>query len=199
MSSYTLSLLPAFFIALFQYKRIWKPLDKKYNPIDTVLQKYSYNLFEILIWGIAKYLTIFLFLFQIFIPLFSITNNFQFVLLLKFIGYTLILSGFIISLLSIKALGNNWTGCLRFRIKKNQQLITTCIYKYIRHPIYLVIIIESLGYELVTNSWLLIPTFIISSLLINWQIKREEKLLLDYFQDQYRHYQSKTGSLFLKF
>ena len=64
-------------------------------------------------------------------------------------GLILILIGMSVSIAGRIVLDTNWTNAHQYQIKKNHQLVTGGIYKYIRHPIYTGIIFTGTGAELV--------------------------------------------------
>jgi protein-S-isoprenylcysteine O-methyltransferase Ste14 len=57
------------------------------------------------------------------------------------VGIILLCAGFLVRVLSIKCLKKNFT----FRVSKPQTLVTTGMYKYIRHPMYLGSILMVVG------------------------------------------------------
>ena len=80
-------------------------------------------------------------------------------------------------------------------IRKDHQLITHGVYRFVRHPIYLGTIMACIGVALFVSSLYgplillaLIPIF------LN-RIRIEERLLTEEFGDQYRAYQETTGKL----
>lgn len=95
-----------------------------------------------------------------------------------------------------KTLRTNWNHAFEYQIKKKHELITQGIYAYIRHPIYAGLILAYLGIELVVQSYLFIPFFIITVALGIIQCKREEKILSKHFGGEYIKYMKKTKMLF---
>ncbi len=109
------------------------------------------------------------------------------------IGALTILFGFIISFFANKEIGENWSASIE---KDNfQKLITSGIYKYVRHPLYFSGIIIFVGTVIYFQSWwsttILIPCF----LLINWRIKYEENNLILLFGNEYKEYMRKTKKI----
>ncbi|HSW96489.1 MAG TPA: isoprenylcysteine carboxylmethyltransferase family protein [Candidatus Saccharimonadales bacterium] len=100
------------------------------------------------------------------------------------------------SFLGRKTLGTNWTDSAESQIKKKHDLITTGIYKLIRHPIAIGYCLFIIGVELVVESWLVIP---ISVLLLGgayMQSRKEEMILTQQFGKSYRALQK---CLYLEF
>ena len=107
-------------------------------------------------------------------------------------GLILILIGIAVSVSGRMVIGTNWTNAHQYQIKKNHQLVTKGIYKYIRHPIYTGIILAGTGSQLVASSNLFLPAFLAT---LGWsylQARNEERLLTSFFKEKYTHYMSKT-------
>ena len=72
-------------------------------------------------------------------------------------------------------------------------LVTTGLYRLIRHPIYLGLSMLAMGQALAFSSWpavlavfsAIVPTFV-------WRAYAEEKLLTEMFGDRYCHYRGQT-------
>ena len=124
------------------------------------------------------------------LPLYQLPNNSIF----QLVGFVLLIIGVGIDIFARKEIGNNWTSGEEYQIKENQKLITTGIYKYIRHPIYTGFALSFIGAEMVAGSWLFVAFFayFISSYV---QGKREEKILLGHFGEKYKDYMKKTKML----
>lgn len=88
-------------------------------------------------------------------------------------------------------LGANWVGGYEYQIKNEQILVTTGIYAYIRHPIYIGVFLLFIGGEMIAQSLLWISVLFMSIPLF-LQAKREEVLLGKYFGNTYREYQKRT-------
>ncbi len=185
--------IPAVLLALTQVKFIWRRLEV-FNHEETELSGHYHHLDKLRIdYGIRC--LCFVFLVQLAIPLFTLTDNPFFNLSLKFIGYIFIFLGFTISLMALKALGNNWTGMVDYRIKKGQQLVRGGIYRVIRHPIYMATILEVVGYELIANSWLSVIFGVALYIIVKRHILREEFLLEHKFGEKFTDYKKKTKML----
>jgi protein-S-isoprenylcysteine O-methyltransferase Ste14 len=112
--------------------------------------------------------------------------------IIQILGFMLVVVGILISVAARHEIGLSWTHAVEYQIKKNHELITTGIYQYIRHPIYLGILLSFVGGELVSESYLAIFFFFVL-LFIAYKIgKREETILLNHFGKQYAVYMSKT-------
>ncbi|MDP4010880.1 MAG: isoprenylcysteine carboxylmethyltransferase family protein [Candidatus Roizmanbacteria bacterium] len=111
------------------------------------------------------------------------------------IGMLLVGIGVTMAISARKSLGTNWNHAFEYQIKKKHKLITHGIYAYVRHPIYAGLILSYLGIELVVESYLFIPFFIITVTLGIIQCKREEKILSKYFGEEYTNYMKRTKML----
>lgn len=81
-------------------------------------------------------------------------------------------------------------------IQEEHKLITTGIYKYVRHPIYTAGIISFLGFILITNSALGLGTgFIIVLPALLYRIHVEEQMLIAHFGEEYTEYKKKVKAL----
>lgn len=182
-------IIPAVLIAFYQIRQ-WKKLPL-YDEVETEI-KGSYTdsqkqrtEFFIRVLG-------FIFWIQIIIPILKMTDHPEKDLYLKLTGYLLIVLGFFISKSALKALGNNWSGLIEFRIKKGQKLVTQGIYRIIRHPIYLAAILEVVGFELVANSWLSVIFLMVNSWFIYNHVLKEETQLEQKFGKEFIKYKEKT-------
>jgi protein-S-isoprenylcysteine O-methyltransferase Ste14 len=107
----------------------------------------------------------------------------------QIIGAVLGLGGLALGLLSFKALGRN------FRVfgapRRSGTLITTGIYRYIRHPMYIGVILAVGGYVLAFGSLLAIPLWLGVTVFYIVKAVKEERLLTDKFPE-YDEYRKKT-------
>jgi protein-S-isoprenylcysteine O-methyltransferase Ste14 len=77
-------------------------------------------------------------------------------------------------------------------IQKNHQLITTGLYRYIRHPIYSGVIIQALGFSLLFRSWIGLAAMIPVAAFFLLRIKDEEAVLQKEFGPQWKTYCERT-------
>jgi protein-S-isoprenylcysteine O-methyltransferase Ste14 len=114
--------------------------------------------------------------------------------LMFFIGTACLLLGGSLLFLSRKQLGKY--GGSKIVIENEHQLITSGLYHYIRHPVYLGFLILFSGYSVALGS--IIMMVIITGVFLLLFIKRmnlEEKLLLSQFGDEYLNYMKRTKRL----
>lgn len=110
-------------------------------------------------------------------------------------GWALLYVGLVLRLVSIRTLGGHYTHSLA--ILKGHRLIKEGVYRYIRHPGYLSLLLIFLGIPLVFGSWvgLIIYGGTIIPLILQ-RIRLEERLLQEHFGKEYTAYKEKTPSLF---
>lgn len=122
------------------------------------------------------------------LPLFQVSNS---SIVIQMIGLVFVILGASISISARKELGTNWAHAFEYQVKKKQELVTTGVYSFIRHPIYTGIILGFVGGELVAKSYLALFGFVLV-----WgayhQGRMEEKLLLKHFRDSYKKYMKQT-------
>jgi protein-S-isoprenylcysteine O-methyltransferase Ste14 len=111
-------------------------------------------------------------------------------------GLFILIVGFCIGIFARFELGNNWSHAYEYQIKKEQELVTSGIYKYIRHPIYTAVLFLVVGIELILQSYLFIVAFVLFTLLSYYQGKSEEKLLRNHYGKQYEVYSERSKMLF---
>lgn len=117
-----------------------------------------------------------------------------------FISNTFAIIIFIIGLLiGIWALSHNQLGNFNIqpKLKEGSTLITTGIYKYIRHPMYLSVITTMFAFVLSTANLLEILFFISLLLVLILKAKREESLWIEH-DEEYARYKERT-KLFIPF
>lgn len=122
------------------------------------------------------------------LPLFQIPNASS---SMQIIGLVFIIIGASISISARKSLGSNWAHAFEYQVKNKQELVTSGIYKYIRHPIYAGVILGFTGGELVAKSYLVFIVLILIPAAYH-QAKLEENLLVEHFADEYKKYMKRS-------
>lgn len=105
------------------------------------------------------------------------------------IGVIIFFFGISLSIWARIVLKNNWHTASKFA--KLNKIITTGPYKCIRHPIYAGSLLMGYGFELALSSWLIFIVLIIGTPLVIVCTIKEEKLLINWFED-YKEYQKNT-------
>ena len=114
--------------------------------------------------------------------------------LISVMGIILMLLGGIIMIISRLTLGIFGTPTVTNT--EQHKLITNRTYRYVRHPIYLSMIILMMGYSLSFCSFLSTLFYTISLIIfVMSRIKIEEKQLLDLFGKEYSEYMNRTKRL----
>ncbi|MGA2784697.1 MAG: isoprenylcysteine carboxylmethyltransferase family protein [Candidatus Bathyarchaeia archaeon] len=94
-----------------------------------------------------------------------------------------------------RTLGKNWVHALdpsKFLHRKGETLVTNGPYRYVRNPIYLGAFTFIIALALVAANWLLLLPALVLITIIYAQIGKEELMLIDRFDDEYREYMRRT-------
>lgn len=119
--------------------------------------------------------------------------------LFPFLNYIGILSiicsvlGLILTLMARRTLAKNWSSSVTF--KKDHELITWGVYKYMRHPIYTGILLMLIGTILAIETVGVVAGFIIIFIAFWLKLKQEENLLTKHFSKEYPAYKNKVKAL----
>jgi protein-S-isoprenylcysteine O-methyltransferase Ste14 len=115
--------------------------------------------------------------------------------LISTVGTVLLALGGILLLLSRIQLGEY--GGPRIVIEDKHKLITTGLYQFIRHPMYLGFLLLFFGYSLAFGSFVMtIMIFITFFLIFKTRMDIEERLLISEFGEEYLGYRERTKRLF---
>jgi protein-S-isoprenylcysteine O-methyltransferase Ste14 len=112
---------------------------------------------------------------------------------LRYLGVLLFLLGFAWVVWSFLSLGKQHSG--EVTIQKEHELITKGPYRWVRHPMYLGLIVFPLGIGLAFGSWIgmALPLLLIG--LFVWRVRDEERLLQQEFGQKWDHYCQHTWRL----
>ncbi len=84
-------------------------------------------------------------------------------------------------------------------LKEEHKLITSGIFRSIRHPMYTAHIVWAVAQILLLQNWIVGPSFLLTSLpLYFFRIPREEQMMLQTFKEEYLEYMNSTGRIFPK-
>jgi protein-S-isoprenylcysteine O-methyltransferase Ste14 len=111
----------------------------------------------------------------------------------RWTGFALFVVGCIVRLWPVFVLGPRFSGLVA--IQKDHELVTTGIYRYVRNPSYLGLLLGSVGWALVFRSGvgILIATLLLIPLVA--RIRSEERLLAEHFGAEYERYRARTWRL----
>jgi len=113
---------------------------------------------------------------------------------LRWVGIALALAGFALLQWAQVTLGKSWSDTPR--MMKEQTLITSGPYQFIRHPIYTAFVLILGSALLISANWFIGLAWLGMTVLeVASRVGFEESLMLEYFGDQYREYMKKTGRL----
>ncbi len=89
------------------------------------------------------------------------------------------------------ALGKNWSADLV--IKEEHSLVTSGPYRWVRHPMYSAIFLQSLTFFLLSANWIIGLAGLGANILIAARVDKEEALMIEEFGDEYRAYMQRSG------
>ncbi len=89
------------------------------------------------------------------------------------------------------ALGKNWSADIV--IKEGHTLIIGGPYRWVRHPMYTAIFLQSLTFFLLSANWIIGLAGLGANILIAARVDKEEALMIEEFGDEYRAYMQRSG------
>jgi protein-S-isoprenylcysteine O-methyltransferase Ste14 len=105
----------------------------------------------------------------------------------------LIFGGFLLLL----GIGIWWGWSRLWREKNSGQLETHGLYRYVRHPHYLSIIILSFGVTFLMQSLIFLIFTLLTSIALYKEAEKEEKQLIKIYGEQYKEYKEKVRWRFI--
>ena len=91
-------------------------------------------------------------------------------------------------------LGTNWS--ITLEVREKHQLVTDGVYRWVRHPMYLALLIYALGQALVLPNWLAGPSYGVAMILLfAFRVGPEERMMLEEFGKGYEVYRGATKRL----
>jgi protein-S-isoprenylcysteine O-methyltransferase Ste14 len=91
-------------------------------------------------------------------------------------------------------LGTNWS--ITLQVREKHQLVTRGVYHWVRHPMYLSLLIYSAGQALALPNWLAGPAYGVAMILVVvFRLQPEERMMLEEFGTDYEAYCAKTKRL----
>jgi len=100
-------------------------------------------------------------------------------------------TGLIIMIFATSTLKEYYTRTLK--ILSNQKIVKTGLYRFVRHPGYLGVIMMWIGAGISSDNYLiLIGIMVISLPIYHYRMNSEEKMLLEAFGEEYQDYKKQT-------
>jgi protein-S-isoprenylcysteine O-methyltransferase Ste14 len=91
-------------------------------------------------------------------------------------------------------LGTNWS--ITLQVRENHTLVTRGIYRWVRHPMYVALLVYSLGQALAVPNWIVGPSYGAAMiLLVALRVGPEEQMMLEEFGKDYDTYRAATKRL----
>jgi protein-S-isoprenylcysteine O-methyltransferase Ste14 len=113
--------------------------------------------------------------------------------LLSVASVILVIIGLVIALLARRMLAGNWSKDVD--VKVDHELITSGIYRYVRHPIYTGVLLMGLGSVLLVGTTSVFLIFLAMLGFFWFKARREEILLTKHFPKEYPEYKRHTKAL----
>ena len=112
---------------------------------------------------------------------------------IRWLGAVLFTIGGALRLWPVYVLGNRFSGLVA--IQPGHTLVTGGVYGLIRHPSYLGLLLNSLGWALVFRSWVGVIITAATLVPLLARIHAEERLLRSQFGEEYDAYRARTSRL----
>jgi protein-S-isoprenylcysteine O-methyltransferase Ste14 len=104
------------------------------------------------------------------------------------------LVGFRLLVRSHVDLGENWSNTIQLR--ENQVLVSSGVYRRVRHPMYAALLLFGVGQALVAPNWVAGPAFLVTFVvMVGLRLGPEERMMVEAFGDDYEAYRSRTDRL----
>jgi protein-S-isoprenylcysteine O-methyltransferase Ste14 len=112
---------------------------------------------------------------------------------IRWVGVALYTVGGALRLWPVYVLGNRFSGLVA--IQPGHTLVTGGIYRVIRNPSYLGLLLNSLGWALAFRSWIGVILTAVTLVPLVARINAEERLLRSQFGEEYDAYRARTSRL----
>jgi protein-S-isoprenylcysteine O-methyltransferase Ste14 len=107
------------------------------------------------------------------------------------LGVFAALASLVIFQLSHRALGRHWS--ISLDVRQHHVLVTSGIYSYVRHPMYLAFWLWAAAQALLLPNWVGGFAGVLGfGILFFGRVAREEQMMIETFGDEYRSYMSRT-------
>jgi protein-S-isoprenylcysteine O-methyltransferase Ste14 len=95
---------------------------------------------------------------------------------LRVAGVVLYTLGLCVAILGRIQLGNNWSDIEAPQILRQHAVVSSGVYHYIRHPIYVGDLLLLLGLEISLNSWLVLGVVLLTPFVLRRAVREERTL-----------------------
>jgi len=112
----------------------------------------------------------------------------------RYLGLLLCASAAAIRIVALADLGKQFSAYVT--LQEGHQLVQTGIYRYIRHPLYLSLLLAAPGFALVFDSALMWPILIATAIFVIDRIREEERLMQSEFGRSFEDYRNRTKIIF---
>jgi protein-S-isoprenylcysteine O-methyltransferase Ste14 len=113
--------------------------------------------------------------------------------LVRYSGLALCGIGGLVRLFAMRRLGRHFSAYVT--LQSEHRLVQGGIYRSIRHPLYLSLLLAPAGIAMVFASWLAVPIFLLSAIFVADRIRKEERLLAKGFGAEFLAYRRRSRML----
>jgi len=110
---------------------------------------------------------------------------------IRWLGAGLGAAGLILLVWVHQTLGKYWSTTLQ--LKKEHALVTSGPYRWVRHPMYMALVLLFVGLFLVSAVWPFLLLIVVSVLMFYRVVGKEETMMVEQFGEDYRRYMERTG------
>ncbi len=111
-----------------------------------------------------------------------------------YLGNAIMIAGFLFRIFATRTLKEYYTRTLK--IQSDQKVIYYGLYKYIRHPGYLGVMMLWVGASLASNNWLIFSIITLTSIIAyHYRMESEEEMLESAFGESYIEYKKRSWRL----
>ncbi len=111
----------------------------------------------------------------------------------RYVGVALCGIGGMVRIFALRQLGRQFSAYVT--LQPQHRLVQSGIYRSIRHPLYLSLLLAPAGIAMIFASWLAIPIFAASAVFAGDRIRKEEELLARGFGGEFFAYRRRTWML----
>ncbi len=108
-------------------------------------------------------------------------------------GLLLCTVGMVVRILAMARLGKQFSAYAT--LQENHELVRSGIYAYVRHPLYLSLLLAAPGFALVFGSALVWPILAVTATFVTIRIRNEDALLKQEFGETFEQYRNSVGAL----